>query len=94
MRGEAGTGDLGPRGYFPFTIHTSKVTGDHLSGLYSVNLDPHWVMGTWMDIQAPSPLRETEDRDPWWWTLNLASSIGTGTAEDAGRRHVCGAVHG
>jgi hypothetical protein len=53
VRGEAGTGDLGPRGYFPFTIHTSKVTGDHLSDPYSVNLDPHWVMGTWMDIQAP-----------------------------------------
>lgn len=89
-----GAGDLGPCGYFSFTIHTSKVTGDHLSGPYSVNLDHHWVMGKWVNIQEPFSPQGDRGQGVMAVDTELTSLIGTETAEDPGRRHVRGTVHG
>lgn len=84
-RGERvlGAGDLGPCGYFSFTTHTSKVPRDHFSGAYFVNLDHHWVMGKW--IQAPFSLQGDRGQGAMVVDTELASLIGTETAEDPGR---------
>lgn len=65
-----------------------------LSGPYFVNLDHHWVIGKWMNIQAPFSPQGDRGQGAMEVDIELASPIGTGTAEDPGRRHVCGTIHG
>lgn len=62
-------GDLGPHGYFSFTVHTASHwrPGDHLSGPYSENLYYRWVMGKWVDVQTSF---SSWDREAGWESLS------------------------